>query len=68
MKDFVPLRMVVVEPFVPLQGGDKRVIEMNESEYRIRKLTPKECWRLMGFTDQDFEKSPKCRNVQHPAL
>ena len=50
--------MVVVEPFVPLQrGGDKRVIEMNESEYRIRKLTPKECWRLMGFTDQDFEKA-----------
>ena len=38
-------------------GGDKRVIEMNESEYRIRKLTPKECWRLMGFTDQDFEKA-----------
>lgn len=39
------------------EGGDKRVIEMNESEYRIRKLTPKECWRLMGFTDYDFEKA-----------
>lgn len=24
---------------------------------RIRKLTPKECWRLMGFTDEDFEKA-----------
>lgn len=24
--------------------------------YRIRKLTPKECWRLMGFDDEDFEK------------
>ena len=23
---------------------------------RIRKITPKECWRLMGFTDEDFEK------------
>ena len=23
---------------------------------RIRKLTPKECWRLMGFDDSDFEK------------
>lgn len=22
---------------------------------RIRKLTPKECWRLMGFDDEDFE-------------
>ena len=30
-----------------------------ESEYRIRKLTPKECWRLMGFTDEDFEKASK---------
>lgn len=25
--------------------------------YRIRKLTPKECWRLMGFTDADIEKA-----------
>ena len=24
---------------------------------RIRKLTPKECWRLMGFDDVDFEKA-----------
>ena len=24
---------------------------------RIRKLTPKECWRLMGFNDEDFEKA-----------
>lgn len=27
--------------------------------YRIRKLTPKECWRLMGFGDEDFEKAAK---------
>ena len=25
--------------------------------YRIRKLTPKECWRLMGCSDEDFEKA-----------
>lgn len=24
---------------------------------RIRKLTPKECWRLMGFDDSDIEKA-----------
>ena len=24
---------------------------------RIRKLTPKECWRLMGFDDADFENA-----------
>ena len=28
-----------------------------ESQYRIRKLTPKECWRLMSFTDEDFHKA-----------
>lgn len=27
--------------------------------FRIRKLTPKECWRLMGFDDEDFEKAEK---------
>lgn len=26
-------------------------------KYRIRKLTPKECWRLMGFSDEDFHKA-----------
>lgn len=40
-------------------GGDKRVIEnkKDDSGYRIRKLTPLECWRLMGFSDEDFYKA-----------
>lgn len=29
------------------------------NDYRVRKLTPKECWRLMGFSDEDFEKATK---------
>ena len=28
-----------------------------ESQYRIRKLIPLECWRLMDFTDDDFHKA-----------
>ena len=28
-----------------------------ESPIRIRKLTPKECWILMGFSDNDFAKA-----------
>lgn len=28
-----------------------------EPQFRIRKLTPLECWRLMGFTDEDFKKA-----------
>lgn len=31
----------------------------SNSQFRIRKLTPKECWRLMGFTDEDFDKASK---------
>ena len=34
-------------------GNDRGVIESN---FRIRKLTPKECWRLMGFDDEDIDK------------
>lgn len=31
----------------------------------IRKITPKECWRLMGFNDEDFERAAKvCSNTQ----
>ena len=28
-----------------------------EKNYRVRKLTPLECWRLMAFTDEDFFKA-----------
>lgn len=37
----------------------------DKQAYRIRKLTPKECWRLMGFDDNDFEKAERvCSNTQ----
>ena len=37
----------------------------NDAEYRIRKLTPNECWRLMGFSDEDFEKAKTALNKTH---
>lgn len=33
--------------------------EGNMNNLKIRKLTPKECWRLMGFDDADYEKAAK---------
>lgn len=41
-----------------MQGGWRQpcVEQTENSNYRIRKLTPRECWRLMGFTDEEFEK------------
>lgn len=37
-----------------MQGGglEPKII----TNFRIRKLTPKECWRLMGFDDEDIDK------------
>ena len=35
------------------------VTTKHQNQLRIRKLTPKECWRLMGFDDSDYEKSSK---------
>ena len=31
--------------------------EIAQEKLKIRKLTPKECWRLMGFDDEDYEKA-----------
>lgn len=30
-----------------------------KTSLRIRKLTPLECWRLMGFDDEDYQKASK---------
>lgn len=38
---------------------NNRVVEPNR---RVRKLTPRECWRLMGFSDEDFDKASKALN------
>lgn len=38
---------------------DNYCISQEDVNFRIRKLTPKECWRLMGFSDEDFEKAEK---------
>lgn len=38
---------------------DKSNKDMVYNNYRIRKLTPKECWRLMGIKDGDFAKVAK---------
>lgn len=35
-------------------GSERGVVT---PDMRIRKLTPRECWRLMGFGDEDFDKA-----------
>ena len=57
----------IAPTFKDNHGTITAIIENNEqkfsiyksSDYRIRKLTPKECFRLMGFKDEEFEKAEK---------
>lgn len=44
------------------QGGNRQPLMYED--YRIRKLTPRECFRLMGFTDNDFDKIKGISNTQ----
>lgn len=41
--------------------GYEGVIEKEQpiTKWRIRKLTPVECWRLMGFADEDHNRAAK---------
>ena len=45
-----------------MQGGHREPKILDNGE--VRKLTPRECWRLMGFTDDDFDKVSYLSNTQ----
>lgn len=44
-------------PANPMSDRGQQVVEDNP--IRIRKLTPMECYRLMGFDDESFERASK---------
>lgn len=46
-------------PTVTTNKGEGNKIAIRENSIRIRKLTPKECFRLMGFSDENFEAAEK---------
>ena len=48
-----------VAPTISTCGGGNTEPKIFDRGY-VRKLTPKECWRLMGFDDIDIDK---CSNV-----
>ena len=48
---------VKITDICPTQRAMRSGIKCIYPDLRIRKLTPKECWRLMGFDDEDFEKA-----------
>lgn len=48
------------DPAFTLTSQDRHgVLIESDHALAIRKLTPKECWRLQGFSDDQFEKAEK---------
>ena len=46
------------EPSFTVTVADRHgILLSNGKTYVIRKLTPLECWRLQGFTDEQFDKA-----------
>ena len=45
-----------------MEGGNRQPKVLTSENFRIRKLTPKECYRLMGFSDEDFDKAKATGN------
>lgn len=40
-----------------MQGGGREPKIAEPKEFRVRKLTPLECWRLQGFSDDQHQKA-----------
>lgn len=53
-----------ISPTLTTRGDDTRAVKIMERS-NVRRLTPREYWRLMGFTDADFEKAQAvCSDTQ----
>ena len=50
-----------IAPTLTAASANEKIIEPQPKniKWRIRKLTPKCCWRLMGFTDEDHDRAAK---------
>lgn len=49
-REFAPTLRAQAHGNAPVVIGD---------DIRVRRLTPRECWRLMGYSDVDFDKARK---------
>lgn len=52
-----------ISPTLNTMQGGGREPKITDS-YRIRKLTPRECWRLMGVKDEQFDRLHDLSNTQ----
>ena len=49
-----------IAPTIQTKGGGNITEDL-----RVRKLTPRECWRLMGFTDAAFDRARTALTDKH---
>ena len=50
----IRVKEATTQGYADLTGESQEVVE---PDFRIRKLTPRECWRLQGFPDWAFDKA-----------
>ena len=48
------------------QGGYRQPLIVDKGG--VRKITPKEAWRMMGYTDEDFEKAKEIGKLSNSKL
>lgn len=54
-----------LSPTLKIVSGGNMEAKMSDRNYRLRRLTPREYWRLMGFDDEDFDRAEQvCSNSQ----
>lgn len=58
---------VLRETLSEIQEIWKSINIKSQNKYRIRKLTARKCWRLMGFTDEEF-RCAKASGVSNSQL
>lgn len=46
----------IISPSITTSSWEQNNV-LGDSDAIIRKLTPRECWRLMAFSDEDFDKA-----------
>lgn len=56
------------KPCPTLLATDYKAPKCYSDGFRIRKLTPRECWRLMGVKDEDFDKLKDISKTQRYKL
>lgn len=63
-RDYKDQMKILEEPAPKCCQREVKILETTPEAYCIRKLTPRECWRLMGFTDAEFDRIKGVSNTQ----